>query len=80
MPTHSTPVSGIKMCIRDRFDGIPESDIKPCTEKMLDYLHTNCTAAENAVKATGDLSDESAERLKEALNLFKESYLNGEHK
>lgn len=62
------------------FDGIPESDIKPCTEKMLDYLHTNCTAAENAVKATGDLSDESAERLKEALNLFKESYLNGEHK
>ena len=62
------------------FDGIPESDIKPCAEKMLDYLHTNCTAAENAVKATGDLSDESAERLKEALNLFKESYLNGEHK
>ena len=62
------------------FDGIPESDIKSCAEKMLDYLHTNCTAAENAVKATGDLSDESAERLKEALNLFKESYLNGEHK
>lgn len=61
------------------FENIAESDIKNCADTMLCYLHDNCASIENAVNVSGDLTDGDAERLKESLNHFKESYSNGEY-
>ena len=41
---------------------------------MLAFLHENCSVVEAAVKGSGDLSDENAERLIESINNFKESF------
>ena len=61
------------------FDGVEDSKIKSFSGEMLEYLHTNCSMLENSVRTSGDLTDEDEKKLCEALNTFKESYLNGEH-
>ncbi|MBQ2285737.1 MAG: F0F1 ATP synthase subunit alpha [Clostridia bacterium] len=61
------------------FDGVEDSKIKSFSGEMLEYLHTNCSMLENSVRTSGDLTDEDEKKLGEALNTFKESYLNGEH-
>ena len=61
------------------FDGVEDSKIKSFSGEMLGYLHTNCSMLENSVRTSGDLTDEDEKKLGEALNTFKESYLNGEH-
>ena len=61
------------------FDGVEDSKMKSFSGEMLGYLHTNCSMLENSVRTSGDLTDEDEKKLGEALNTFKESYLNGEH-
>lgn len=61
------------------FDGVEDSKIKSFSGEMLEYLHTSCSMLENSVRTSGDLTDEDEKKLGEALNTFKESYLNGEH-
>ena len=61
------------------FDGVGDSQIKQFSNEMLSFLHTNYGVLENSVRTSGDLTDEDEKRLGEALNTFKESYLNGEH-
>ncbi len=56
------------------FDGIEEGRIKEFADGMLAFLHENCSVVEAAVKGSGDLSDENAERLIESINNFKESF------
>ena len=61
------------------FEGAGDN-IRGFASEMLSYLRGSCVSAENAVNTTGDLSDENEKRLLAALNQFKESYKNGEHK
>lgn len=61
------------------FENADKSDIKRLADELLTYLHNNCASVENAVNATGDISDENEKRLADSLINFKDSCSNGEH-
>lgn len=55
------------------YDGIPADAIIIYSKQMLEYLHEQCTMAEEKI-SDGELDSESEERLIEAIKNFREHY------
>ena len=55
------------------YDGIPSYKVNAFAAAMLEYLHNNCTMAQESIE-DGDLDADSEERLISAVKKFREEY------
>lgn len=61
-------------------DCVPEREMSRVIADLTEYLSENAADEKNAVNSSGELTADTAERIKAAMKKFEESCLNGKHK
>lgn len=67
--------TALLLAYRDNlYDGIEAARVPDYAAQMLTYLHEHCAMAEEAISSSGDLDEQSEQRLIRAIGQFKESF------